>query len=45
MIKLEVKEYIIQKGKIVCFDGEHYHANFLPKAGELRLVCVFNVEK
>ena len=44
--QLEVKEYVTpKKGKIVCFDGKHYHANFLPKAGELRLVCVFNVEK
>ena len=29
----------------VCFDGKHYHANYFPDVGELRLVCVFNVKK
>lgn len=44
--KLKVKEYITpEKGKIVCFDGKYYHANYLPDAGELRLVCAFNVKK
>tara|TARA_B100000035_G_C20817297_1_gene472673 strand:+ start:114 stop:680 length:567 start_codon:yes stop_codon:yes gene_type:complete len=42
--QLKVKDYITpEKGKIVCFDGKHYHANHFPDVGELRLVCVFNV--
>ena len=44
--KLEIEEYINpEKGKIVCFDGKHYHANYFPDVGELRLLCVFNVKK
>lgn len=40
-----IKELIsAEKGKIVCFSGKHYHANYFPNVGELRLVCVFNVE-
>ncbi len=42
----KVKEYINpEKGKIVCFDGKHYHANYFPDVGRLRLVCVFNISK
>ena len=42
--QLKIKDHITpEKGKIVCFDGKHYHANCFPDVGELRLVCVFNV--
>lgn len=41
-----IKELISpEKGKIICFDGKHYHANYFPSIGKLRLVCVFNIEK
>jgi hypothetical protein len=30
-------------GKIICFDGKHYHSNKFPKPGEKRVVCVFNL--
>jgi hypothetical protein len=39
-IKCEIKPKF---GKIVCFNGSYFHANRLPKPGENRLVCVFNL--
>lgn len=34
-----------EKGKIAVFNGKHYHANYFPKPGQLRLICIFNVSK
>ena len=38
-----VKEIKPKRGKIVCFDGKHYHANKVTSPGENRFVCVFNL--
>jgi len=41
-----IKELISpEKGKIAVFNGKHYHANFFPQPGQLRLICIFNVSK
>ena len=41
-IKHEVSPEV---GKIICFDGKHYHALRSPSPGKVRLACVFNVTK
>ena len=38
-----LKEVTPSLGKILCFDGKHYHANRMPDPGERRLVSVFNL--
>jgi hypothetical protein len=43
MNKLTVeKEIFPKKGRIVCFDGMRYHANYFSKGNEYRCVAVFN---
>ena len=39
-IKMEVKP---KRGRILCFDGSHYHAMRWPKPTELRYITVFNI--
>ena len=42
--ELKIKEeHNPKKGKIICFDGSHYHALRLPSPGKIRNVCVFNI--
>ena len=41
----KVKEEIIpQKGKIVMFDGMHYHANRFCQDPNRRIICIFTIE-
>ena len=40
-IKKEVKP---KCGKIICFNGKYYHALRMPSPGQIRKVCVFNIE-
>ena len=36
-------EAIPEKGKMVLFDGSHYHALCPTSPGDLRLICVYNI--
>jgi len=36
------REILPKKGRIVCFDGSRYHANYFSKGNEYRYVVVFN---
>jgi hypothetical protein len=41
---LLIKRKIYPKfGKIIAFDGKYYHSNKVPKPGENRIICVFNL--